>query len=137
MSSEANPTDVALTISSAAAELGGDVGPAARAVSGARATTSATLPAVRLTHDDVGGAGVVEGGDDAARGRPGAEHGDVHPADVDAVGVEGGDEALAVGAVADEPAVVLDDDGVDRAQGGRGRCQAVDARRRPAPCAAS
>ena len=90
-----------------------------------------------MTHDDGGGAGVVEGGDDAARGRPGTEHGDVHPADVDAVGVQGGDEALPVGAVADEPPVVLDDDRVDRAQGGGGRRQAVDACRRPAPCAGS
>ena len=101
--------------------------PAGRAVSGARATTSAILPARPVEHDDRGGAGVVEGGDDAARRRPGTEHGDVHPADVDAVGVEGGDEALPVGAVADEPPVALGDHRVDRAQRRRRRRQPVDA----------
>ena len=71
---------------------------------------------------------MIEGGNDAAGGRSGTEHGDVHPANVDAVGVEGSDETLAVGVVADEPVVVLGDDRVDRVQRRGGRCQAVDAR---------
>ncbi len=124
MSSEAKPTEVALTISSAAASC---LATSAGGVGGQRREgDDVGDPASGAIDDgDVGGAGVVEGGDDAARGRSGAEHGDVHAAHVDAVGVEGADEALPVGAVADEAPVVADD-GVDRAQGGGGGSEAVD-----------
>ena len=96
---------MALTINSAAFSSAATSSPAGRAVNGARATTVADLASGSIDDDDRRGAGVVEGGDDAARCRSGTDHGDVHPTHVDAVGVEGGDEALPVGAVADQPAV--------------------------------
>ena len=89
-SSEPNPTEVALTISSAAASSAATSSPAAARGQRREGDDVGDLAARAVDDDDVGGAGVVEGGDDAARGCAGTEHGDVHPADVDAVGVQGG-----------------------------------------------
>ena len=122
---ESNPTDVALTINSAASSSAATSSPAGRAVNGARATTAPILPAVRL--NTTTSAAPAWSRAATRLGRPsGTDHGDVHPTEVDAIGVEGGDEALPVGAVADQAPVLLGDDGVDGPQRCRGRRQPVD-----------
>ena len=128
------PTDVALTTTSAPATSLGGADPTrprpAAAASSARA-------GVRLTTTIVGGAGPAERVDDAARRRPGADDGDAGAGDGDAGRGQRGDEAVAVGAVADERPVA----------GRHARCSRSAAppppgparrpRRRRPPCAAS